>query len=233
MKRKTIALVALGLLSLNLTFSSCTNNDNEDAVSTLANVMAVNASPGSMGMDFYNEGELQNSNTIAYNNNSPYYQSVTGSRTLKLNKAQSAANLINIDENLDLNGNYSLFAMDTAGSEQGVFVEDDLTEPVLGKSHIRFVHASHNSPAIDIVNLADTSVVFSNISFRQYTAFTPVDAGSYSLGYRLLGDSNIASLPTPVNFANRQIYTIVASGYNTDTSGTAVTSLNLQVINNN
>lgn len=232
MKRKSIVLLGLAFMGLSLGFTSCTDDDDNGATSTLANVMAVNATPGSTGMDFYINSELQNSGAISYGSNSAYYQSITGSRNLKLNQSQSAANFIDRDESLELNGNYSLFAMDTVGNVQSIFVEDDLSEPVLGKAHVRFVHASHNSPSIDIINLEDTSVLFSNMSFKQYSAFTPVDAGTYSLGYRLLGDSNIAALPNPVNLSNRQIYTVVASGYNTDTSGTAITSLNIQMINN-
>lgn len=213
-------------------FTSCTPEDDSDTNSTLANVMVVNASPGTNGLDFYIDDALQNANGIFYGNNTGYIQSTTGMKNLKLNNTNTAVNLLDFDADFDLSGNYTLLAIDTAGSTEKLLLNDDLSEPILGKSHIRFVHASHNSPAIDIVNLADTSVVFSNIGFRQGSAFTPVNAGTYALGYRLLGDSNIASLPSPVSFSNQGIYTIVASGFNTDSSGTAVTSLNIRLIDN-
>ena len=203
MNKKALLLMSFVVLSFSAVFTSC-NPDNTDNnySSTLAKVMVVNASPGLNGLDFYVDNSLQNGNAIGYNMTSPYYQSLTGMRNMRLNLAQSAVNIIDINKDLDLNGDYTLIALDTAGKTQSLFLSDDLSEPVLGKAHVRFVHASHNTGAIDIVNLADTSVVFANNGFRSYTAFTPVTAATYSLGYRLLGDSNITSLPTPVNFSN-------------------------------
>jgi len=233
MNKKAILFFSLLTLGMSAAFTSCTSDDDDnDTVSTLANVMVVNASPGTSGLDFYIDDALQNANGVFFGANTGYIQSATGMKNLKLNATNTAVNLINQDEDFDLNGSYTLIAFDTVSSIEAKLLNDDLSEPVLGKSHIRFVHASHNSPAIDIVNLADTSVVFSNIGFRQNSAFTPVNAGTYALGYRLLADSNITSLPSPVTFSNQGIYTIVASGFNSDTSGTTVTSLNIRMIDN-
>jgi hypothetical protein len=194
--------------------------------------MVVNAVPGSTGYDFYIDDNLQNAMPLNYNGSTPYIQTGSGTQNLKLNMTNSAVTVIDRDDDLDLNGNYSLIVMDTVGNVESKLLNDDLTEPVLGKSHVRLVHASHNSPAIDVLNLADTSVVFGNIAYRQATAFTPVNAGSYALGYRVLGDTNIVSLPTPVSLSNQGIYTIVVSGYNSDTSGTSVSSLGIQLVDN-
>ncbi len=233
MNKKAFLIFSTAALSVCVFFTSCLpDNDDDNAVSTLAKIMVVNAQPGSVGQDFYIDDILQNSSPINYNMASPYYQSATGLRNLKINRSQSAQNILDINMDLDLSGDYSLFTLDTVGSIRTIFTADDLTEPVLGKSHLRFVQGSHNTGSIDIINLADSSVIFSNIGFRQHTAFKPLDAGAYSLGYRLLGDSNIAAIPLAVNLGNRKIYTMVLSGFNTDTSGTAVSSLNVNFIDN-
>lgn len=232
MNKKSVLFFSLLALGFSTVFTSCKDDDNNNNISTLANVMVINATPGSTGLDFYIDDALQNSSAIAYGGRTNYLQSATGMKNLLLNNANTAVSVIDRDETLSLNGNYTLLTMDTVSSIESMFLSDDLSEPVLGKSHIRFVHASHNSQAVDIVNLADTSVIFSNIGFRQATAFKAIDAGSYALGYRVVGDSNIASLPVPVNLSNQGIYTVVASGYNTDSSGTNISSLNIQLINN-
>jgi len=235
MNHKAILYFSLLAICFSAFLTSCSSDDdnnNGNETSTLANIMVVNASPGISGYDFYIDDALQNGNAINYNGSSPYIQSGSGNQNLKLNLTNTAVNVINRDEDLELNGNYTLITMDTAGSIASQVLIDDLSEPILGKSHIRLIHASHNSPAIDVVNLADTSVVFGNISFRQATSFKPFNVGSYALGYRLLGDSNITSLSTPVTVANQGIYTIVVSGFNSDSSGTAVSSLNVQLIDN-
>jgi hypothetical protein len=233
MKKQPIFFLCFLAISISAIFTSCKDDSDEDSsLSSLSNVMVVNATPGSPGYDFYINDALQNSNAINYTGSSAYIQTIAGSKNLKLNKTNTAENVINLDENFELGGNYTLLSIDTVGSIESIVLNDDLTEPILGKSHVRVVHASHNSPAVDIINLADSSVVFSNIGFRQTTAFTPLNAGSYALGYRLPADTNIVSLSTPVTLSNRGIYTIVLSGFNSDTTGTPVSSLDIQFIDN-
>jgi len=233
MKKQPIFFLCFLAISISSIFISCKNDDDDNNnLSSLSNVMVVNATPGSPGYDFYINDALQNAGAINYTGSSAYIQTLSGSKNLKLNKTNTAENVINIDEDLELGGSYTLLSLDTVGSIESIVLNDDLTEPILGKSHLRVIHASHNSPAIDIINLADSSVVFSNIGFRQTTAFTPVDAGSYALGYRVLADTNIVSLSTPVTLTNRGIYTVVVSGFNSDTTGTPVSSLDIQLIDN-
>ncbi len=233
MTKKVILFLSFLALSTSTLFTSCsTDDDDNDVTSTLANIMVVNASPGSAGYDFYIDDVLQNANAVNYNGSSPYIQSGSGMKNLKLNVNSTAVNIIERDEDLDLNGSYTFITMDSISRVESAIISDDLSDPALGTSHLRLIHASHNSPSIDVVNLADSSVVFGNIAYKNATAFTPLNAGSYALGYRVIGDSNITSLSSPITLANQGIYTIVVSGYNSDTSGTAVSSLNIQFIDN-
>jgi hypothetical protein len=54
---------------------------------------------------------------------------------------------------------------------------------------------SPNAPAVDVA-LTGGAVVFGNKAFKDYTAFTPLDAGTYNLEVRVAGTSTVA-LPLP------------------------------------
>ena len=91
-------------------------------------------------------------------------------------------------------------------------LEDDLTAPASGQSHVRFLHLSPDAPAVDIT-LTDGTVVFANAAFQDYTAFTPLDAGSYDLQVRAAGTSTVVlSLPT-ITINDGMIYTVFAKGF--------------------
>lgn len=106
---------------------------------------------------------------------------------------------------------------------------DDLTAPASGKAHVRFVHLSPNAPAVDVA-VTGGAVVFGNKSFKDYTAFTPLDAGTYNLEVRVAGTSTVA-LPLPgITLQAGKIYTVFAKGF---LGGTGSQALGAQIIANN
>ncbi len=91
--------------------------------------------------------------------------------------------------------NYSVFAIDSVSKISALVLTDDSTAPASGKAHVRFVHLSPNAPAVDVA-VTGGAVVFGNKAFKDYTAFTPLDAGTYNLEVRVAGTSTVA-LPLP------------------------------------
>ncbi|HAD33406.1 MAG TPA: cell wall anchor protein, partial [Chitinophagaceae bacterium] len=98
-----------------------------------------------------------------------------------------------------------------------------------GKAHVRFVHLSPDAPAVDVA-VTGGSVVFANKAFKTYTAFTPLDAGTYNLEVRVAGTSTVA-LPLPgIALTAGKIYTVFAKGF---LGGTGAQALGAQIIVNN
>jgi len=80
------------------------------------------------------------------------------------------------------------------------------------------------------VALAGGAVLFPNTAFKGYSAFTPVDAGTYDLEVRLAGTSTVV-LPLPgVTLEAGRIYTVFARGF---VGGAGDEALGAQVIVNN
>lgn len=229
MSKKISMALSLFALTFVLLLSSCLkDDDNDNGISTLANVMAVHASPGSPAVDLYINDVLQNGTSLLFPSNSAYIQSITGLVNIKINKTGTAETIVEEDITLNQNGSYSIFVVDTLPLLSAIITTDDLSEPVLGKSHIRFAHLVPDAPSVDILDMSDSSVVFANRSYKQITDFTPVDGGVYDLGVRALGDSNIILLPS-MQLTPGKIYTVYAKGL---LNGTGNEAFGVEVIQN-
>jgi ABC-type uncharacterized transport system permease subunit len=113
-------------------------------------------------------------------------------------------------------------------TSKALVLQDDLTMPAAGQAHVRFVHLSSDAPAVDITT-KDGTVVFPNVSFKKFTNFLPLNAGSYDLQVRLAGTSTVVLDLNGIRLDNRKIYTVFARGF---VSGSGGTALNAQIIVN-
>lgn len=103
--------------------------------------------------------------------------------------------MINAPLDVVAGASYSVFASDSVSKIAPLVLTDDLTAPAAGKAHIRFIHLSPNAPAVDVA-LQGGAVAFGNHAFKQFTAFTPLDAGTYNLEVRIAGTTTVV-LPLP------------------------------------
>ncbi|MFN8299335.1 MAG: DUF4397 domain-containing protein [Chitinophagales bacterium] len=199
----------LVLTSLTL-ITSC---KKDEETKTYANVLVTHASPNAPGVDLLVDGSKQNSAALAYPNNTGYLQVESGTRNIKVNVSGTSTSVITADLTLEKDKSYSVFAVDSVSKISAVVLADDLTAPAAGKAHVRFVHLSPNAPAVDVAVAGGGAVVFGNKAFKEYTAFTPLDAGSYNLEVRVAGTSTVAlTLPT-ITLESGKIYTVFAKGF--------------------
>lgn len=136
-----------------------------------------------------------------------------------------------IEANIDFmqDKNYSVFAVNSVANIEPLLIEDDLTAPAQGKAHARFIHLSPDAPAVDIT-LTDGTVVFGNKSFKEFTAFTPLDATTYNLQVRVAGTPNVALDLPGITLEAGKIYTVFAKGF---LSGVGQQELGAEIIVNN
>ncbi|CAM3484759.1 DUF4397 domain-containing protein [Pontibacter korlensis] len=107
---------------------------------------------------------------------------------------------------------------------------DDLTAPASGKAHVRFVHLSPDAPNVDVV-VQGGPVLFSDMEFKEASAFTPVDAGSYTVEVQPV-NSDDAAVSATLNLQSGKIYTVFARGFLSPPSGN-MNMLGAEVIENN
>mgnify|MGYP005838519029 CR=1 FL=1 len=203
-------------------FASCSKDDNK------AKVMVVHASPDAPGVDILIDNSKVSNAVLTFPNNTGYLNIEPGVRNIKVNAAGTSTSVINADVTFKENLNFSIFAVNTLDKIEAVLVEDDLTAPASGKAHVRFAHLSPDAPAVDVA-LKGGAVLFPNFSFKTFSNFAPIDAGSYTLEVRLAGTQTVALELPPISLASGKIYTIFARGL----AAGGNNPLGAEIINNN
>jgi hypothetical protein len=209
-----------------LTFTSC-SKDEEPA--NKARVLVTHASPDAPGVDLLIDNSKVNSAALNFPSNTGYLEVEAGLRNIKVNAAGTSTSVINADITFEKDKNYSIFAVDALSKISAIALEDDLTAPAAGKAHVRFVHLSPDAPAVDIAVASTGAVVFGNKKFKEATAFTPLDAGTYNLDVRVAGTSTVALVLPAITLQAGKIYTVFAKGF---LAGTGNQKLGAEIIVN-
>lgn len=227
LKLSASIMAAIALL-LPLTGCDDDNGTTNPPPPGSAKIMAVHASPDAPGVDLLVDNSVVASNVI-FPNNTGYLTVTAGTRNVKVRVAGTSTTVLDANFPVLANTTYSVFAADSAANLDFVALVDDLSTPASGKAHVRFVHLSPNAPAVDVA-VQGGAVVFANKAFTEYTAFTPLDAGTYDLEVRLAGTSTVV-LPLPgIILQSGKIYTVFASGF---VGGSGTQALGAQIIANN
>lgn len=224
-----LSFAALGVLgALSVVGCGKDSKSNPVAPTLTANVMVVHASPNAPAVDLVVDGTLAGSG-LAFPNNTGYLPLSSGSRAVKVNVSGTTSTVISATLDLAAGAHYSVFASDSVSKIAPLVLTDDLTAPATGKAHVRFIHLSPNAPAVDVA-VQGGPVLFPNTTFKGYSAFAPVDAGTYDLEVRLAG-TNTVVLPLPgITLQAGKIYTAFAKGF---VGGAGAQALGAQIIVNN
>ena len=211
MKNLTRRLAILAVAAAPLVLAAC-GDDDEDvtAPSTgTANVRVAHLSPDAPPVDVYVNGTRALSGVV-FKDVSSYLPAWTGSTNFRVTPANAATPVV-IDATVTLNvgGNYTVAATGLLASIQPVVLEDD--RGTTGQSKVRFVHASPDAPAVDIA-VQGGPVVFSNVSFRQASAYPQVAPSTYTLEARPAGTTTAALTVPDVVLRPGTNYTIFAVG---------------------
>jgi len=225
MKKAFSILLSVVLAVSIFTLSSCEDDDKI----TYANVLVTHASPDAPGVDLLIDDVKVNTQPLTYPNNTGYLDAETGTRNIKVNVAGTTTTVINGNLDVEADKYYSVFAVDQVSEITAIVLADDLTMPAAGKAHVRFVHLSPDAPAVDVAVASSGAVVFSNIEFKESTAFTPLDAGTYNLDVRVAGTSTVALVLPPITLQAGKIYTVFAKGF---LEGTGAQALGAEIIIN-
>jgi hypothetical protein len=214
-----------------LTFIGC--NDEETPVSPTPSpsnslVKVVHASPDAPGVNLLLDNTIVGTN-LTFPNNTGYLTVPSGTRNVKVNVTGTSTTVIEANIDFMMDKNYSVFAVNSVANIEAILVEDDLTNPAQGKAHVRFIHLSPDTPAVD-VTLTDGTVVFGNKSLKEFTNFTPLDAGSYDLEVRVAGTTTVALDLPVINLEGGKIYTVFARGF---LNGIGLQQLGAEIVVNN
>jgi len=207
-------IYALAISLTAFTFIGCDDEETPVTPTPLPSnslVKVVHASPDAPGVDLLVDNTVAGTN-LTFPNNTGYLTVPSGTRNVKVNVTGTMTTVIEANVPFMQASNYSVFAVNSVSNIEPLLIEDDLTAPAQGKAHVRFIHLSPDAPAVDIT-LTDGTVVFGNRAFKDFTAFTPLDAGSYDLQVRVAGTPNVALDLPGITLEAGKIYTVFAKGF--------------------
>lgn len=226
--RKYLSLFLMLMFSITV-FTACSDDDEVVAPTpSTAKVLVTHASPDAPGVDILVDNTVAAAN-LTFPNSVGYATLNSGTRNVKVNVTGTSTTALEANLNLAANKNYSVFAVNTVSAIEAIVLEDDLTTPASGKSHVRFLHLSPDAPSVDIT-LTDGTIVFGDYTFKEASAFTPLDAGTYNLQVRLAGTSTVVLELPNIALTAGKIYTVFAKGL---VGGTGTQALGAQIIVNN
>lgn len=216
-----LAVILILMVLINL--SSCVK---KDPITRITQVLFVPLSPNTSPVDFSANGTLL-ATTVGYSTTTgtvrytfPYFTleprngSVISYNITGTNKAYAS-----VTKDLEENKVYSTFLIDSLNKIKAVVVNDNLTDPTPGKVKIRFFHFSANTPALDVVNSATSTTMFTNRSFNDqvsnpvYENFIEIDPGTYTFIFKNITTGAVIYTTTAQALITDRIYTLAIRGF--------------------
>lgn len=223
-------LARFGLASLVLvSISACSDDDkNPTAPVTQGNVMVAHASPDAPAVDVLVDGTVVRTG-LAYPGNTSYITMNAGTHNLELNLTGTTTTAVDVNVPVTAGASYTLFAGNEVGSIEPVVFTDTLTATATGKARVRFIHLAPDAPAVDLAVMSG-NVMFANRAFKQASAFTEVNGGTYDLEARIAGSGTVVVPMPDVTFVAGKVYTLFTRGL---TAGVGAQALGYQMIVHN
>jgi hypothetical protein len=216
MKRFAFVLAAVPLLLAAGTVPASAASD--------ARVRLVYLSPDSaLGkVDFYIDGRRALSSAV-YDTVSTYLSVTSGQHTFAALQAGSPASstpVAQVQQSLDASSYYSVFVGGKVGSStcppSAVIFSDGFATPGAGKVDARFVHMAPEVPGVDVIlnnGVNPPTVLFSNVSCFQGSAYSAFPTGSYPVALVPAGQSSPQLFTTSADVTTAgAVYTLVGAG---------------------
>lgn len=217
------AVTFIIITSALVNFSGCVKKDPE---SRITQVLLVPLSPNATACDFSINGTLY-ATTVGYSTTTgtvrytlPYYtlEPKAGS-VIAYNVTGTNNAFASVTGDLEEDRVYSTFLIDSILKAKAVIVRDDLSEPTPGKVKIRFFHFSANTPALDVVNSANSAKLFANRTFNDqvattsYENFIEIDAGTYTFIFKNTVTGATVYTTSAQSLLPDRIYTLAVRGF--------------------
>lgn len=174
-------------------------------------VRVFHASPDAPAVDVYLNDQVIARN-LSYRQFTPYVTVAPGVYNVRVFAAGTTTNpVINTNYNFRPNVIETIAATGRLNDIELIPYQEQKLPQIPGKSYIRFIHLSPNTPAVDIT-LPNGNVLFRDITFEEASEYIPVNAGTYTLQARPTGTTEVVLNVPNVNIKAGRYYTVYAIG---------------------
>ncbi len=185
---------------------------NDMSISSDSYVRILHASPDAPSVDIYANENIIAKN-LAYKQLTDYVAVKPGEYTIQVFPAGQKTNpVINTKIEIPPENSITVAAVGML-SDISLLPIFEMYMPMVDKrrSYVRFAHLSPNAPVVDIT-LPDGTLLFSDVSFKEYTDYFYVAPGNYTLQVKPTGTDNVVLTVPNVKLSPGVIYTIYAVG---------------------
>lgn len=182
-------------------------------------VRILHASPNAPAVDVY-VNNFPSFKNIAYRGFSNYVKLPgSGLYNIKVFPAGTNVNpVINTNVFITDGKIYTIAAIGELSNISLLPIEDPRIPITPGKTSIRFVHLSPDTPSVD-VTLPNGTKLFSDVSYKEITNYTTVNPGTYTLQVRIAGNDKVALNVPNIRVKPNRFYTVYAIGFSSKTPG--------------
>lgn len=179
---------------------------------TMNMIRVMHASPDAPAVDVFVNGQAV-ATDVPFFTVSPYLPLADGSYQIAISPAGKGTDYSVLVGNLEVSGGYTgtLVAANTLDNIEAVLYDDDLGPVAGGSARVNVLHLAPDAPAVDIKLAGTSSVIFSNVSFKQGGTIE-VPAGTYAFDISPAGSSDVVFTTPELRFENGWIYTLAATG---------------------
>lgn len=187
--------------------------------STDVRLRVAHLSPDAPAVDILVNGNVALTN-VPFGAVSDYLDLASGEYRLQVTPAgNNSVSVIDATVSLQSGSVYTVAATGRLAEIQPLILLDDLSTGA--GARVRFVHTGPDAPGVDIA-VENGPVLFSDVTFRESSAYGEVNAGTYNLEVRVAGTDTVALRVPGVQLSGGTTYTIFAIGLLADGSLSAL-----------
>lgn len=232
---KIVSILSLAVAG-SLLLTSC--EKTELPVNPGSSFVVLHASPGSPGVEVYVDTARNTTSPFAYTASSPFFSTDPGTKKLGIRAGAVAPATQPTLEVASVEGfnfanqrAYTFLVYDTLNTTASnrlrvLRLSDDLTIPTGINTHVRFIHAAPNAPAVDVTLVRTSATPVDSVTIRNasyigtapnetaLSAFTPIPGGTaYTARVKAAGTQTVvASFSLGTTLTSSRIVTLYATG---------------------
>lgn len=206
--------LVLGVLcSVVVGMSACVKNHDTTPAKPLAGLAFVDASADGTPLDFYLSGQQVNLNPLTPGNYFTYFNVYAGKVPATFYQTGTTTSVAKDTITLLANHGYTLFLANVVAHPDFILTADSLTKPASGAISVRFVNASPDAGAVDVIVKGASNSIVSSPNYKSVSGFVSATVSiSDSLQVRKSGTSTILATVPASHFTNGSVYTVWLSG---------------------
>lgn len=211
-------IFAAAILALLGAFPFATGIPSAHAQDTnIAQLRVIHTVFDAPAVDIYLNGNKAVSG-LAYKDIGPRVALPSGNYSVKVTPAGKTDSIIATDITLESGKSYSFVAIGRFADLGARVLEDNLSPLASGQTRLRLVHASPDTPAVDVA-IKDGGVLYPNLGLGEASNYFPLAAAPVNVEVRPAGTTTVAlSVPSLV-LKSETSYTVYVVGLSSGSPG--------------